>query len=362
MARRRKPSEEIEFKLPEFNEEEFIKKERRNTKVAILTFVFGLIIGAISRFLWAGMNESIRWPLIFLFALFMIPFFYKIVISIADTTDYTRKNWLTLYGSYLLTWVVVLTILVNPPFYDETPPRIDMVILPIYQEPGGEVKIAAYITDNFGIEEVNLTIESPSGEKICLPYTQNESLYLWEFENKNNSLGRFNVTLTAVDKNGNRRIINGTFWYSKEAISLQYPANGTEVDHTTLILFSVKELSKEKFRLYYLVDGKEVNLTKSGNLYNTTPMYKGWERGKNVTILVKADVIHYFYDMKVNNTVVDSSVYTFHTDPNDELIGTQNSTSIKGLPAPKERRITPGFEMVALMVAILLVVAWRRRR
>lgn len=362
MAKRRKVSEEIEFKFPEFNEEEFVKKEKRNTKVVILTFIFGLIVGIVSQPLWAGMSENIRWPLILLFALFMTPFLYKIITRIADTSDYTRKNWFTLYSSYLLTWVTVLIILINPPFYDETPPLIDTAILPIYQEPGGTVKIAAYITDNFGIKEVNLSIESPDGERIYLPYIENNSLYVWEFENKDNLLGRFNLTITAIDKNGNKRTANGTFWYSEDAISLAYPENGSTVNHATPIRFDVKELSKDNFRVYYLVDGNEINLTKSGNLYETSPAYKGWDKGRNVTITVKAEVIHYFYDVKVNNTVIDGSMYVFSTDPNDNYIGTETPPKAEKLPLPEQKRITPGFEIVALVMAVILVVAWKRRK
>lgn len=362
MAKRRKISEETELSLPEFNEETFVKRERRNTKVIIITFLFGLIIGVISQFLWARMSEGTRWPLIFLFALFMMPFLYKLIITLADTSDYTKRNWFSLYTSYLLTWVTVMIILVNPPFYDNTPPLVEIDVLPIYQEPGGTVKIAAYIADNSGIEDVNLTIESPNGDKIYLPFKENNSVYVWEFKNENNLLGRYNFTLYVEDKNGNGRTVNGDFNYSEDAISLVYPENGSNVNHATPIRFDVKELSKYYFRVYYLTNGEEINMTRSGIFYETSPIYKGWGKGKNVTIMVKADVIRYFYDEKINNTVIDSSIYTFYTNQNDDQIGKEPSPTTEKLPSPQPKRITPGFETSLLILVLLLVIVWKRRK
>lgn len=360
MARRRKISEE--FRFPEFDEKDFVRKERRNTKVVILTFIFGLIIGAISQPLWSGMSRGIRWPLIFLFAISMIPILYRILMALEDLSDYTRKNWFTTYASYLLTWLTTFIILINPPFHDETPPIVDLVVLPAYQEPGGSVKISAYIADNSGIDDINLSLRLPNQDIIYLPYTRNGSIYTWEFENAQNFLGNFSFTLVVKDRKGNKKVENGTFWYCEDTISLAYPENGSLVKNLTSIKFKVKELSKEGFRVFYLVNGREVNMSKRDDFYETTPVYEGWEKGKNVTLQVMAEVIHYFYDKKVNNTVVDSSTYVFLTDPKDNLIGTERSPEIKGLPSPGSKRITPGFEIPLIILSILIILLWKRRR
>ncbi len=73
-----------------------------------------------------------------------------------DLTDYTNKNWFSSYAIYFFTWLVVLIVLVNPPFYDEDEPLINLVVLPDMQEPGGTVMILAKITDNSIIEKENI--------------------------------------------------------------------------------------------------------------------------------------------------------------------------------------------------------------
>ena len=363
MAKRRKVSEEFDFKFPEFDEKKYIDRERRNTKVVITTFIFSVVIALISRYLWAGMDKNIRWPLIFLFALFMIPFLYSIIRKIVDVSDYEKKNWFATYLSYLITWVVILIILVNPPFYDGTAPMVDYCILPIYQEPGGTVKVAAYIADNSGLKNVNLSVEEPGGEIVYPSHTTYEGLYIWEYKNSKNLMGRFNITITAEDTTGNRKVVKDSFWYSEDAIALAYPDNGSKVNHATPIRFEIKELSKENFLTYYIVDGHKINLTRSNNLYETSPIYEGWEKGKNVTLVVKAEVMHYFYDKKVNNTVSDSSVYVFPTDSNDNSIGTEKPPEFKEkLPSPRPRAITPGFEILVAVLSLILVAVWKKKR
>ena len=55
MAKKRKEKtdeEEIDFKLPKFDEEKFLKKERRNIKTLFLSSLLGLIIALISFGFW----------------------------------------------------------------------------------------------------------------------------------------------------------------------------------------------------------------------------------------------------------------------------------------------------------------------
>ena len=70
MAKRRKDKDEEEdkaFKLPKFDEEAFIKRERRNIKTTFISFMFGIIIAAISFGFWVLLSGNVvRWPLVLL--------------------------------------------------------------------------------------------------------------------------------------------------------------------------------------------------------------------------------------------------------------------------------------------------------
>ncbi|HDO19287.1 MAG TPA: hypothetical protein ENG74_01020 [Thermoplasmatales archaeon] len=277
-----------------------------------------------------------------------------------DTSDYGKKEWSSTYLMYLFTWMTVLIVLINPPFYDGEPPLVDMVILPSIQEPGGDVIIAAKIADNAGISYVNLSITDPSGSVFFPPYVRNGSIYSWTFES--NTLGRFNVTLRAKDINGKERVVSKSFWYSNDAIRLVYPENGSKINHATPIRFVINESVSKDFIAYYLINGTKINLTKSQHMYETSPIYEGWEPRENVSLRVIIELRHCFNMQCFNNTVVDSSTYMFTTD-DDSSIGVQPGPKGEGkLPVPTSPRVTPGFEVVALLTALLMsLIIWRKR-
>jgi hypothetical protein len=71
MAKRRKEGteeeEKFDFQIPKFDEEAFIKRERRNIKTLFIAFLFGLLIAVICFGFWAAMGENfLRWELILL--------------------------------------------------------------------------------------------------------------------------------------------------------------------------------------------------------------------------------------------------------------------------------------------------------
>ena len=74
MAKKRREKteeEEIDFKLPKFDEEKFLKRERRNIKTLFLSCLFGLIIAVISFGFWVLLSESaFRWELVILLGVF----------------------------------------------------------------------------------------------------------------------------------------------------------------------------------------------------------------------------------------------------------------------------------------------------
>lgn len=368
MAKRRKEKEEeYEFKLPEFDEEAYIKKEKRNIKVNFISFFFGILIGLVSQFLWKGMTPSVRWPLILLLGLFSASFIRYILIRLnIDVSDFGKKEWLGNFFVYFFTWLTVLIILLNPPFYDGEPPFAEMVTLPGVQEPGGTVVIAAYVADNAGIDKINLSIQQPNNITIYPSYSTNGNTISYTYTNKENLKGTFTVTLYVRDVNGHEVSINKTFRYDEKAIKLLSPKNGETVDNTTFIMFDIdNSVSENNFLPYYTVNDKKINLTKSQELgaYVTRPIYKGWVPGKNNTVRVFAEVKHCFYTYCFNNTVADSTPYTFVTEK-DPLIGETNGTksNIK-LPQPKPANITPGFEtMLGVTSTIIVTIFFMKRK
>ncbi|MDH7506743.1 MAG: hypothetical protein QHH15_03005, partial [Candidatus Thermoplasmatota archaeon] len=133
MAKRRKETEEKEvdtgFEIPKFDEEAFLKREKRNIKSTFISFLFGCLMALVCFGFWALMGKDFgyRWELILLVgvanAVFLKYIFLKLKI---DLTDFGKKNWFGSYAIYFFTWFIILIILVNPPFYDEEEPLIEL--------------------------------------------------------------------------------------------------------------------------------------------------------------------------------------------------------------------------------------------
>jgi len=370
MAKRRKETDseaDKPFKLPKFNEEEFLKRERRNIKTTFLSFGFGLLMSFICFGFWTlmGHQDVLRWPLVLLVAVvnavFLKPIFLR---SKIDLKDFTGKNWFSSYMIYFFTWLIFFIVIINPPFYDDEPPMIQTVVLPDMQEPGGNVLILAKITDNSGVEkqQIKLEITLPNGSVIHPDFTYEYNILRYTYQGPDNITDdqTYTYKITVADTSGHKKEKTGSFTYSYNTIKLPEPekANqppGADVTYTTNIIFDV---STNVSRVYYTINGgKEINATynEDTGYYYTTPKKEGWIKGANVTMQVYAQIIYYFENtyQQFNNTIVDANQYYFQVSNSDE-IGTEKSDEIT-LPSPRFVRV-PGFEMVVFIASLIAVV------
>ena len=106
MAKRRKEGaeaeEQLDFQIPKFDEEAFMKRERRNIKTMFLSFLFGLLISVICFGFWVLMGDNfLRWELVLLVgvvnSIWIKCLFLKLKI---DLTDFGRKGWLSSFATY----------------------------------------------------------------------------------------------------------------------------------------------------------------------------------------------------------------------------------------------------------------------
>ena len=358
MAKRRKEKiegEEFDFKLPKFDEEKFLKRERRNIKTSFLSFLFGLIIAAISFGFWSLLSgNDFRWELVLLFGVFSAAWLKYLFIRLnIDLTDFGRKGWFSTYAIYFFTWLLVLIILVNPPFYDEESPRVEVVALPGMQELGGTVNIIAYIIDNVGVEkqDIDFTLIYPDSTSHSPDFTFEDNIFNYTYENPDNLLGEYSFRIIATDVNDLETEKDGSFSYSNDTIYLALPDSGEYVRAAQDIKFGV---GADVSRVYYTVNGVEVNATKGDEYYQTTPKMIGWEKNTNVTVKVYAEIIHYFTNLneEFNNTIADTATYYFNVSDDPE-IGTQPSQKI-GLPGFSPVSV-PGFEAVVFIISLVIV-------
>ena len=374
MAKRRKDKSEeetLDFKVPKFDEEKFIKKERRNIKTMLISFCLGLLLSLICFGFWALQGEGeVRWLTVLLVCIASASFLRYLFLRLnIDLTDFGKKGWFSSYAVYFFSWLLIFIILVNPPFYDDESPHVEVVTLPNMQELGGTVEIVAMIADNAGVEKENIgfTLTYPNGANLSPEFTFEDNIFTYIYENPDNIIGDYTFTVIATDVNGHESDIKtGTFTYSNDTIKLPEPIkandpSGAEVTYTTDIKFDVKA---DVSRFYYKInDGKEINVTKDGDYYTTSPKIEGWTRNTNVTVKAFAEIIYYFENTptKYSNTLVDNGIYYFNVSDVPE-IGGEAPPAVK---LPKYTPIqVPGFELVVFiisLIAVILIFKYRKK-
>jgi hypothetical protein len=377
MAKRRKEGTEtdepLDFQIPKFDEEGFIKRERRNIKTLFVSFLFGMLLAVICFGFWVLLEGSfLRWELVLLVAvvnsIWIKYLFLKLNI---DLTDFGRKGWLTSFVTYFFTWVLVLIVLVNPPFYDGEAPHVDMVALPGMQEPGGTILFAAHITDNVGINKAGITFE--------------DNIFRYTYQNPNNLLGTFNYTAVASDTSNRKTMFTGSFSYNADVIDVT--ARNTGILSTDAIIIRADErISNENFRVFYKIDnGSDINVDRKDpsdkEKYETTAEFKGWTANSTISVSFYAEARHYFVNNpeKFSNVVkhTRSSTFTTADDPNigkeDTLVEWNATRALLRqsqlpntlnyiTPYPTGIGATPGFEVIVFIVALVAVVFLCRRR
>jgi len=375
MAKRRREKDEEEekpFKLPKFDEEAFLKRERRNVKATFISFLFGILMAFICFGFWALMGQhDQRWLLVLLVCIVSASFIKYIFLRInLDMADFTKKNWFGSYITYFFSWLIIFIIIVNPPFYDDEAPLVDLAVLPDMQEPGGNVTIVAKITDNAGLEKQNIQFEltHPDSTKEYPVFDFENNVFNYTHYGPNNLTEdiTYNFKLTAEDHGGHKTIKEGSFTYSENTIYLALPESGDTVKAASYIRFGV---GAKVSRVYYTVnDGKIINATKPAeeNYYTTSPAFQGWPNNKNVTVNVTAEIIYYFENIiedgefvEFRNTIVDTTNYNF-TVADESTIGLTPSPEIS-LPGPRYV-LAPGFEVIIFLISLVVVVLIFKKR
>jgi PGF-CTERM protein len=394
MAKRRKEGAEAEepldFQIPKFDEEAFMKRERRNIKTLFISFLFGLLIAVICFGFWVMLEGSfLRWELVLLVgvvnSIWIKYLFLKLKI---DMTDFGRKGWLSAFVTYFFTWLLVLIVLVNPPFYDGDAPHVDLVTLPGMQEPGGTILFAAHIVDNVGINTagITFTIIDPNGTIHTPHFIYENNILRYTYLNPSNTLGTFNYTLIVLDVNNRKTTTTGTFTYATDVLEIISSRFTDIMSGDAITIKADQDISTENFRVYYKIEnGSDINvnrkITTDKEKYETTAEFKGWTANATVSVSVFAEARHYFLNNPemFSNIVRDSRNYLF-TTANDANIGTEeplvewnatlallNQPQLPNTlnyitPYPISTGATPGFEVLVVLVAIIAVVLLFKRK
>lgn len=152
MAKKRKKEKaeeekEYEFRPPEFDEKEFIRKELRDSKAMFLTVGYAAAIGLVAAAVSIIEPDLVFVGLVLVLAgIFSLKFFYPLVK--VDTKEFTKKSWAGNIAYFFFTFLAVWVLLFNYPFSDHANPDIEEVTLWIYNSDTGNLTAVDYKYDS----------------------------------------------------------------------------------------------------------------------------------------------------------------------------------------------------------------------
>lgn len=138
MAKKRKKDrvekEEYEFRPPDFDEKEFLRKEMSDTRTMVLTIGYAVLFG-VSAGVMMLVNEEL-FPAAFMVGiagLVSLKYFYPLIG--VDTKAYQKKNWLGGIANFFFTFLAIWVLVLNVPFSDHSVPEVESVIVWVGDDP-----------------------------------------------------------------------------------------------------------------------------------------------------------------------------------------------------------------------------------
>jgi hypothetical protein len=143
MAKKRKKDkgrkeEEYEFKPPEFDEKEFLKKELRDTRTVLITVGYAGLFGVLAAVLANISSKLIGLSFLLVFVgLYSLRYFYPLIKI--KTEDFQKKNWAGNVAWFFLTFLAVWVLTFNYPVSDHASPAVEDVVIWVTNETTGDV-------------------------------------------------------------------------------------------------------------------------------------------------------------------------------------------------------------------------------
>jgi hypothetical protein len=218
--------DDYDFKFPEFDEHQYISLELNKAKISLLAFIFALIMVIITYQFYSITHPDARGPMVLgIFSVIALPFLSKFVKI--DTNDFDWKNWIGAGAIYVLSWLAIFILVLNPPFSDFIAPEIDEEDVKFtYQQPNNEtwiqwdteptiptltspikINMTVKVTDNSGVREdsVKLIIKGPKNFTMKMEKIKdNQYRAMLNNDDQPFKSGRYTYSIEAKDVYGHK--------------------------------------------------------------------------------------------------------------------------------------------------------------
>jgi hypothetical protein len=184
---KKKKLEEEEFKFvpPEFDEREYIEKDLKDSKLLIITTLFGLVAGIAAAASSIFLNSALL-GFILIIAVLVIVFRFLYPMMKVEVDKFRRSDFVYKGGTIIVTALAIWILLVNPPFYVMSPPTIKNVSLTEQTSTGW----ASYA--------LNSSVVIPAGTiNISAIVLHQGQVSVWIYLTSSNGTGRYAMTASA---------------------------------------------------------------------------------------------------------------------------------------------------------------------
>ncbi|HLE47925.1 MAG TPA: hypothetical protein VI818_06475 [Candidatus Thermoplasmatota archaeon] len=377
---------DVPFEIPEFNEDEFVRKELISFKTTGVLFVYSLIVALITFTYYKYVQNSQdldagNFMLLVLIAMAfggLLPFIFRLLKI--NVKHFHRREWIGTMSLHFFFWLGFTLLLSNPPLNDSTAPRIDILATPDVQGVGNEVFLAAFVGDNQGLDETQLhfcvlrlqtaperfTELSADQRALCSAWNR-ESHQVWSYRWTPDAEGSYHYYVHAKDKEGHEAQKHGTVSVANPLPVISGPQRDT-FETLNDRLFVRPNATLDILSVRYVIDGRSYNMTQSKDregFWVTDPSFPGWKTGKNnVTIEVVEQPLYLqgYANIAPPPGRHASGKKEFTVGPDFPDLATAKEPTPKARAAPNPAG-TPGFEAAFLVVALIgaLSLAGRTR-
>jgi len=193
---RKKRKKTDEYKIPRFDETDFMKTEMRNALMMVGAVFLAIMMAIVAGILtWVMKDARIPFALGML-GFLLLRFLYNMMRL--NISDVEKSKWAGTLFSYFLTFVAIWVLLINPPLIDLIPPKI-LDQTPDYQELESEVAIMVYIEDNQEIEDATITVTNPDKTFVDITPMENLGRNKFKYVIEDPMLGRYEYDIEVTD-------------------------------------------------------------------------------------------------------------------------------------------------------------------
>ncbi len=192
MAKRRRVEEEEEtlFKEPEFDEKDFLLSEVKKAKGIIIVFLLAAGAGLLSAYLQVYLDIVMGFILGILVLIAL-----KNILKVFSAEFKDNKTWVFAVLTFIVIWISIWSVGLNPPFNDVSPPQ---------------VRFVEVYNGTAWVEVYNYTEDFNQGEKNKI--NENKKSLDWNNITKIRTEVTDNVAVAMVEINGEKaKLVGGCY-------------------------------------------------------------------------------------------------------------------------------------------------------